>query len=386
MHQNKQYDYIVTGGGCAGLSFIMHVLNEPQLADKRILLIEKELKNQNDRTWCYWERGEGFFEDILFRKWNQAWFHGPGYSSKKSLSPYAYKMIRGVDFYQHCFQKIKDSKQVDVVYEEVVSVEGGEEVAHVQTNSCSYSCKYVFNSILFGIPQLGKNNYYLLQHFKGWIIETDDDAFSMEEPTLMDFRVDQQYGTTFVYVMPLEKNRALVEYTLFTKELLKGEEYDAGLRAYIQDYLGIKEYRIAEEEFGIIPMTDFKFSATHKNIVNMGTAGGFTKPSSGYTFRYIQKHAMKLVSSLKENGHPHVTESRMQRRFRWYDQTLLHMLHFDKMPGSKIFTLLFKHNRIQSIFRFLDNETSVGEEVFLLNSLPQIPFMKAGWHELMKSE
>ena len=68
MHLNNQYDYIVTGGGCAGLSFIMHLLNEPQLADKRILLIEKELKNQNDRTWCYWERGEGFFEEIIFCK------------------------------------------------------------------------------------------------------------------------------------------------------------------------------------------------------------------------------------------------------------------------------------------------------------------------------
>lgn len=386
MHLNNQYDYIVTGGGCAGLSFVMHVMNEPRLSDKRILLIEKDLKNQNDRTWCYWEKGEGFFENIVFRKWNKAWFHGTNYSSKKSLSPYAYKMIRGVDFYQYCFEKIQASEQVDIVYEEVISIATTDGVAEVQTSNAAYFCSYVFNSILFSKPVLHPNNYYLLQHFKGWIIETESQVFDVEEPTLMDFRVNQKFGTTFVYVMPLEKNRALIEYTLFTKELLQQKDYDAGLEEYIHDFLKIGKFRIAEEEFGIIPMTDFKFISTDKKIINMGTAGGFTKPSSGYTFRYIQKHAKKLVSSLCEKGHPHLDENPWIKRFRWYDQTLLHMLYFDRMPGSKIFTLLFKKNRIQSIFRFLDNETNIGEEIILLNSLPQFPFMKAGWHELTKSE
>ena len=64
MHQKPDYDYIILGRGCAGLSLIMHILSSSHLSNKRILLIEKEVKNKNDRTWCFWEKGNGFFENI----------------------------------------------------------------------------------------------------------------------------------------------------------------------------------------------------------------------------------------------------------------------------------------------------------------------------------
>jgi len=61
MPLNKVYDYIIAGGGCAGLSLVMRMLKEPQLSTKKILIIDKDSKQLNDRTWCYWEKGEGFF-------------------------------------------------------------------------------------------------------------------------------------------------------------------------------------------------------------------------------------------------------------------------------------------------------------------------------------
>jgi lycopene beta-cyclase len=46
---------------CAALSIIMRMIKSGKFADKRILLIDKEEKNKNDRTWCFWETQPGFF-------------------------------------------------------------------------------------------------------------------------------------------------------------------------------------------------------------------------------------------------------------------------------------------------------------------------------------
>ncbi len=384
MPLKDKYDYIVTGGGCAGLSFIMHVLQEPSLAQKKILLIEKEEKVSNDRTWCYWEKDAGLFEEIVYRKWNKAWFHGLGYGALKHLGPYAYKMIRGIDFYKHCYDRIAQSGRVDVFHETVNGIENIEGGLEVSAGNEIFRGAFAFNSILFEQPVLKDNTIYLLQHFKGWIIETKEPVFDPEKPTLMDFRVGQEEGTTFVYVMPFSATRALVEFTLFTPSLLTQEAYDAGLRDYLRDYLKITDYTLLEEEFGVIPMTDHVFPAVNGNIVHLGTAGGQTKPSSGYTFRFIQKHVAAVVDQLALSGNPFLQKSILQKRFMWYDRVLLHMLFYKKMSGATIFTLLFSRNPIQRIFRFLDNETKLPQELVLLNTLPQWPFMKAGWKELIK--
>lgn len=385
MPQKPDYDYIILGGGCAGLSLIMQILSSSQLSNKRILLIEKEQKNKNDRTWCFWEKGDGFFENIVHRKWHNAWFHGEGYSSLKSLGPYSYKMIRGLDFYQHCYKAIQASGKVEVIHDTVESVTNVSGGVLVQTSTRQINGSFAFNSILKDKPDYKKSDLVLLQHFKGWIIETPVPFFDTEKATLMDFRVQQNEGTTFVYVMPLSSTQALVEYTLFTPSLLSDEQYENGLREYVADFLGLVDYNIIEKEFGIIPMTNHQFSIGEGNIINIGTAGGLTKPSSGYTFRFIQKHVSAIVSALENNSHPLLKKSFFEKRFMWFDSVLLHILFHKKMTGSKVFTLLFSRNEIKQIFKFLDNETNLLEEFVLLNTLPQWPFMKAGWKEMMRS-
>ena len=91
--------------------------------------------------------------------------------------------------------------------------------------------------------------------------------------------------------MPTSKNEALVEFTLFSKELITNNEYDIEIKKHLQS-LGIIDYEIKLKESGIIPMTCFPFdNANTKNLVNIGTAGGWTKPSSGYTFRFVDKYS-----------------------------------------------------------------------------------------------
>ena len=354
------------------------MLKSDVLKNKRILLIEQEAKKSNDRTWCFWEKEEGAFEEIVFKKWDHAWFHADQYSSLKTLAPYQYKMIRGIDFYSYCHDTIKNAGRVDVVNKKVTSLENDANGVLVKTDGGNYHGKYVFNSIMFKEPEKQPNRIYLLQHFKGWIIETEQASFKPSEATLMDFRVDQGHGTTFIYVMPLSETKALVEYTLFTPSLLDDAEYDMALKQYVENQLSIKNYTIKEEELGVIPMTDHKFPERQGNIIYLGTAGGKTKPSSGYTYRFIQKHVEALVERLETKGDPYIGNSLLAKRFLLYDRILLNILFKRRLEGKHIFSLLFKRNKINQLFSFLDNESSMYEELYLLNTLPQWPFIRSG--------
>lgn len=375
MPPDQKYDFIITGAGCAGLSLLTRMIASGQFSHKKILLLDKEEKNKNDRTWCFWETSPGFFESLVYKKWQQAWFHSDAFSRLLSLPPYTYKLIRGFDFYEYCLSIIRQQKNITVLTAEVKQVVSDEKETFVLVNGQKIQAGFIFNSILFDQPLLKKNEYHLLQHFKGWVIETEKPVFNPEEAILMDFRVDQQHGTTFVYVMPFSPTKALVEYTLFTSQLLGSKEYDEGLQEYIRQFIFTGNYKITEKEYGVIPMTNYRFVTKQGNIFHTGTAGGQTKASSGYTFQFIQKQSASIVENLINTGKPFYKNR--PGRFHFYDSVLLHILYHRNKMGKRIFTDLFKKNKPQSVLRFLDNESSLKEEFKIISSLPTMPFLKA---------
>ncbi|RYZ21294.1 MAG: lycopene cyclase, partial [Chitinophagaceae bacterium] len=105
--QQNHYDYIIAGTGLAGLSLAMHIVQQKALQNKRILLVDEVRKGANDRTWCFWEKGDGFFEPVVCKRWDKLWFLSEGFSKELSIAPYRYKMIRGIDFYRHCLETLE---------------------------------------------------------------------------------------------------------------------------------------------------------------------------------------------------------------------------------------------------------------------------------------
>lgn len=381
---SKRYDYIFLGAGCASLSIIMRMIYSNKFSEKKILIIDREIKTRNDRTWCFWEKESGFFEDIVYQKWNEVFFKTGINSIPLEMCNYQYKMIRGIDFYEKCFSEINRQKNIDTVYGEI-SLEETSDLIKIKINEEPLLYKretIIFNS-LYTASKKQKNKFYLLQHFKGWIIESKNNVFNPAQATLMDFRVRQNQGTTFVYVLPLSSNKALIEYTLFSENILHENEYDNELKAYIKEFLNLNDYTIKEEEFGVIPMTNQNFPFFKKGIYFIGTAGGQTKASTGYTFRFIQKQADEIVEELILKGKP-VKKKKLKRRFYFYDSTLLHILSRKLLDGKLIFSILFKKNKAADIFKFLDNETTLREELKLLNSLPKKIFIRAGFSEFIK--
>ena len=364
----------------------MRMIDSGKFAEKRILVIDRDLKPRNDRTWCFWEKENSLFEPIVFRQWSDLYFFGENFESLLNIAPYRYKMIRGNDFYEYCLETIKKNPSIELREGRIESLQATKKGVFIRVDGNHYEAEYIFNSILFDDPSLlkkGGQYYFLKQHFTGWVIKTERPVFDPSKATLMDFRPSQEHGSTFAYVLPFSEHKALVEYTLFTKDLLKPEEYEEALRTYVDTYVTKENYTVEDSEFGVIPMTNFPFKPHDGNIVNIGTAGGQTKPSSGYTFQFIQKYTKKVVDTMIATGQPFV-QPETSGRFSFYDSTLLQVLDKKKVEGKRLFTDLFRHGDVQTVLKFLDNETTFREDINIMRRLPKGKFAMAALREIFK--
>jgi lycopene beta-cyclase len=127
-------------------------------------------------------------------------------------------------------------------------------------------------------------------------------------------------------------------------------------------------------------MTNYKFNTHQNNIIQVGTIGGQTKGSTGYTFNFIQKHSKEIVKLLIEDKKPVVN---YKGRFQLYDSILLGILNKKSYSGQLIFEKLFTQNNIQSVLKFLDNETTLKEELKIILTLPFKPFLNSALHYLL---
>ncbi len=224
---------------------------------------------------------------------------------------------------------------------------------------------------------------FLKQHFLGWVIETEEAVFDADAVTLFDLDIPQDGAFRFMYILPFSGTKALVEYTFFSRDLLSKEEYELGLREYLDHRLGVKTYRVTEEETGIIPMTDQPFPRRGgERILRIGTKGGRVKSSTGFAFRRMVRDAERIVDSLRRHGHPFdIPEP--PRRYRTFDGMLLSILDENPDRGREIFTDLFEKNPLGRIWRFLDEEGTIRENLALMASVPWWPFI-AAWFDVKR--
>ena len=398
----SKFDYIIAGAGCAGLSlaFYMSISKAENLKNKKILLIDKVQKTTNDRTWSFWKDNNlpFEFEEIIHKKWGNIYFFGEDFSDKINISPYNYNTIRSIDFYDFTKKIISQNSDIQVVYEEIQEIGEmdleGNSYAFVRTNTPTgthtYKADFVFNSTnLFYETEKKAGYHYFLQHFKGWFVETKTDFFDEKTAHFMDFRVPQMpKEARFCYILPFSPTKALIEFTVFSENLLEqnnennsNNEYDTQLKNYIENIIQLSDYKIVEEEFGVIPMYDFAHKKQIGNrIINIGTTGGQVKASTGYAFLRIQARTKAIIKALSMTGKPFYKENNA-KKYQLYDSALLHVMANQKdnngLSMKKIFTILFEKLPIQGLFRFLDEKTNILEDIKLMSKVPSMPFIRA---------
>lgn len=374
-----QYDFIIAGGGLAGLSLACHMVRSP-LRERSILIIDKDAQKRNDRTWGFWSNRPLLFDDIIYHSWEQLQVVGEGFERVLDLGDYVYNVIRGIDFYRFARQDLAAYDNVHFLSGKIEGIEDGRDVACVTVDGQKFYGTWVFDSLPVKTSVLEselESFHYLRMHFRGWEIETATPAFDPQVVTFLDFRVPQERDMQFFYILPFTERRALVEYTLFSKQVLNRSEYEDALRHYLKSTLNIDGYEILSEERGSVLITDNPLRREiGKRVMAIGAKAGRVKPSTGYAFVRIQEDSDEIVESLLLYGHPFAVPDDPDL----YDILDAVMLQVMQQHGAHVktaFTALFKRSPVEYILRFLDEESTLWENLMLVSSMPPQLFILA---------
>jgi len=372
---SKPYDYIIIGAGASGLQLALAMSRDPYFDDKSIAVIEKSKEKTNDKTWSFWEEGTGLYDNILYNSWKKGYVKSLGKTINFDLKSYTYKMLKSIDFYNHAYSVLEKCNAISIISDQIIRLEEQKDGVHIIGEENNYSTRHVFDSRL---PEnfSPENSINILQHFKGWFIETENEVFDPDQFCMMDYNHTKTPETAFMYILPFSKTKALVEYTYFTPNLVDEETYERELESYLKNVLKISSYTIEEVERGIIPMTTYPFhSNSSDKITKIGTSGGWVKPSTGYSFKNAERFSLKIIDNIKSNRKPDYHMFR--KRYKHYDKMFLYVLSEHNTYGKTLFYNMYSRNSIRDIFKFLDEQSSFGKELQIMTTMTSYNFIKA---------
>ena len=251
----NEFDYVIVGGGCAGLSLAYELDLHQKLNDKTLAIVEPKPKYRRDKTWSFWKIGTHNFEDCVKKNWKEFSIKTPSDSKVIKCDNFPYQSIDSGFFYNKINERLAKNKNIKFF----------KNIKDLNTDN-----SFIFNSV----PSLHNIGSNLWQHFYGIEIETNEEFFKDSTVDLMDFDCDQRNNVHFFYVLPFSKNKAMIETTWLSKEDKSLKDYESQIKNYI-NRLGLKDYKINFKEEGAIPLF-YPVNEKEKNKVNIGTAGGMT--------------------------------------------------------------------------------------------------------------
>ena len=216
----QQLDFIILGGGASGLQLAHRLSKSAAHKASSILILESDQHKANDRTWCFWETGEGEWDDLLQNQWSKVQFKSQSIDKTIDLGDSSYKMLRSKPYYELLHKNITQNKSVQIKYESCTGFSDKGTHVIVSTDHNTYQCSTLFNSILIGTSFANNKNTLYFSSILGWYIKTPKPIFDVQKAVFMDFTVPQKQETRFMYVLPFTKTDALIEYTLFSEKNL----------------------------------------------------------------------------------------------------------------------------------------------------------------------
>ena len=351
----KEFDYVIIGGGCAGLSLAYELEIHEKLKDKTLAIIEPRKEYKRDKTWSFWKVAPHNFDDCVKKNWENFSVNIPGKTNYLECKNFPYQSIDSGLFYEKIKSKLKKNENIFLF----------KNLEEVNTQN-----SLVFNSV----PIIEKNYLNLWQHFCGVEIKTENDIFDEKIFNLMDFDCEQRESVHFFYTLPYTKNRALVETTWLSKMNDNSQkDYENQINNYIKNNLKIKSYEITYKEEGAIPLF-YPLNKNEKNKINIGTAGGMTRLSTGYTFLNIQEHSKYIRENIDNISNAKKFE--IDKKYQFLDEIFLRVLEKNPEKMSDIFFRMFKTSP-KTVIKFLSNKSNFLEDLSIIFKMPKLIFIKA---------
>ena len=350
----KEFDYVIIGGGCAGLSLAYELEINKKLEDKKLAIVEPRDEYKRDKTWSFWRVINHNFDDCVKKTWHNFSLKTSNNFEVIKCDNFPYQSVDSGLFYKKINERLKKNKNINFY----------KEIKDLNINN-----SFIFNSV----PTFKNNQSNLWQHFHGIEIQTEDNFFDYNTVNLMDFDCEQRNNVHFFYTLPFEKNKALIETTWLSKANDNSlKDYDNQIKDYINNSLGIKNYKITYSEEGSIPMF-YPKNLIGKNIINIGTAGGMTRLSSGYTFLNIQEQSKYIRKNIENIRNVKIYE--VEKKYKFLDKIFLKVLknHPKRMPD--IFFRMFIGSS-SNVIKFLSNKSNIIEDLSIILKMPKWIFIK----------
>ena len=351
----KDFDYIIIVGGCAGLSLAYELQIHKKLENKTLAIIEPRTEYKKDRTWSFWKVVPHNFDDCVEKNWENFTINIPSNTQYLQCNQHPYQSINSGIFYKKINEKLKENENIKFF----------NDISEINSDN-----SLIFNSVP---PMVKYDENNLWQHFCGIEIKTKNNIFDDGIINLMDFDCEQKNSVHFFYTLPYSKNRALIETTWLSKNSDEEKDYDNQLQYYIENNLNIKNYNIIYKEVGAIPLF-YPKNIKRNNTIDIGTAGGMTRLSTGYTFLNIQEHSKYLRENIENIKK--IKKFEIGKKYQFLDKIFLKVLkkHPEKMPS--IFFKLFKCHP-ETIIKFLSNKSNYFEDLSIILKMPKWVFIKA---------
>ena len=350
----KEFDYVIIGGGCAGLSLAYELEIHEKFKNKTLAIIEPRNDYIRDKTWSFWKVAVHNFEDCVKKSWNNFSVNIPDQTKYIQCDNLPYQSIDSGLFYEKIINTLKKNTNINFFK---------------NINEISTENSFVFNSL----SDVSDSKNDLWQHFSGIEIETNKDLFDDQIFNLMDFDCEQRDSVHFFYTLPFSKKNALIETTWISDlNHPSNQDYSIQLEDYIKNKLKIKNYKIKFKETGAIPLF-YPKNVKKINQMEIGTAGGMTRLSTGYTFMNIQNQS-KYIRENFENIQK-VNNFTINSKYKFLDNIFLKVLkkNSEKMP--EVFFKMFNCTP-NTIINFLSNKSNIFEDVSIILKMPKFIFIK----------
>lgn len=375
---NELFDFIFIGLGASNSLILLSLIKEGCITNKKIAIIEPDLKANNDKTYCFWASPK----DSIVRDLNSIIsYHYTSLEVNGSVlqnienQPYYY--IKSIDLYNFTLDAVLTSN-ISIYRHAVEAVSCEEEIYSIKTSNRIFNTQFILDSRPPILSQISPNEIYLNQSFYGLHIKCEKEVFLQKSFEMMDFNVDQNKYTQFVYTLPFSPYESLVELTRFGSDKIDLNYAKEILHKKLKNDYG--NYVILSDESGCIPMTTFyNPPSKNKGILHTGASANLIKPSTGYGFKNMFEFAKLVTERISAENFKqfNLISLESKKRFRFYDALLLIILFLWPSEGKKIFTRLFKSQKICTVFSFLDEKTTLLQEIKIFASLPILPFLRA---------
>lgn len=355
----------VFGGGCAGYSLIKE-LSKINGIDINFYLGTDSVK---DNYWGFWKNKNDSFHFPIHAKWYKwkisDWNNEVDFESQDN--PYC--IVKRSEWYNFCKNEAS-SKSVKFIRENINENNG----IYYRKNREVIKSDYIFDCR----TKAFEDEVYK-QQFKGFLIQVNESVFDSSVVNLMDFRCNQEDGIQFIYLLPFSSRLALIEPTTYSYSTKSNDFYLNTLKKYLLEIYNIKDFKILNEEKGIIPLA--LLPADNNTAISVGVRGRANRPASGYTFYFIQlqvKKAFDCIIKRKDKFNLNIHSLLI----RFLDNVFLDVLKSNPKLAPKIFISFAKSFTGNELADFMTNRIKLKSLFQMIMNLPKLPFIKSFFRNL----